>query len=136
MDGKRLNLQLSQNTPSANQKSAVQKPKAEDGQGTKLVVRNVAFEATRKDIVSLFSPFGQIKSCRLPSKFDGTPRCASLTLAERESWYNWFIGVDSLVPWSRCVDQYVPMLVACGLSGMSFLMGTFWPQKYLEKCLD
>jgi multiple RNA-binding domain-containing protein 1 len=27
-------------------------------------VRNVAFEATRKDIMGLFGPFGHIKSCR------------------------------------------------------------------------
>lgn len=41
---------------------------------SKLVVRNVAFEATRKDIVGLFSPFGHLKSCRLPKKFDGSHR--------------------------------------------------------------
>ncbi|KAJ9530616.1 hypothetical protein QJQ45_014764, partial [Haematococcus lacustris] len=40
----------------------------------KLVVRNVAFEATRKDIEGLFSPFGHLKSCRLPKKFDGSHR--------------------------------------------------------------
>lgn len=39
------------------------------------VARNVAFEATRKDIVGLFGPFGHIKSARLPRKFDGTHRC-------------------------------------------------------------
>lgn len=49
---------------------------AEDrkAKGTKLVVRNVAFEATRKDVAALFAPFGQIKSCRLPKKFDGSHR--------------------------------------------------------------
>ncbi|KAK1304495.1 Polyadenylate-binding protein RBP47C' [Acorus calamus] len=35
---------------------------------TKLIVRNVAFEATEKDLRQLFSPFGQIKSLRLPLK--------------------------------------------------------------------
>jgi RNA recognition motif. (a.k.a. RRM, RBD, or RNP domain) len=38
------------------------------------VVRNVAFEATRKDLVGLFGPFGHIKSARLPRKFDGNHR--------------------------------------------------------------
>jgi multiple RNA-binding domain-containing protein 1 len=38
------------------------------------VVRNVAFEATRKDIAGLFAPFGHLKSCRLPKKFDGNHR--------------------------------------------------------------
>ncbi|KAK7385142.1 hypothetical protein VNO78_30854 [Psophocarpus tetragonolobus] len=40
-----------------------------DKSSTKLLVRNVAFEATEKDLRRLFSPFGQIKSLRLPMKF-------------------------------------------------------------------
>ena len=43
-------------------------------EASKVVVRNVAFEATRKDILGLFTPFGHVKSCRLPRKFDGTHR--------------------------------------------------------------
>jgi multiple RNA-binding domain-containing protein 1 len=42
--------------------------------GTKLVVRNVAFEATKGDLRALFGPFGQVKSLRLPRKFDGQHR--------------------------------------------------------------
>ena len=34
----------------------------------------MAFEATRKDLVGLFGPFGHIKSARLPRKFDGNHR--------------------------------------------------------------
>jgi multiple RNA-binding domain-containing protein 1 len=41
---------------------------------TKIVVRNVAFEATRRDVQKLFNPFGTLKSCRLPKKFDGAHR--------------------------------------------------------------
>ena len=41
---------------------------------TKLVVRNVAFEATKRDIQKLFNPFGQLKQVRLPKKFDGAHR--------------------------------------------------------------
>ena len=41
---------------------------------TKIVVRNVAFEATKRDIQKLFNPFGALKSCRLPKKFDGNHR--------------------------------------------------------------
>ncbi len=57
-----------------------QKPKLPDT--TKMVVRNVAFEAIRKDIMGLFTPFGHIKSCRLPRKFDGTHRCALCEVRE------------------------------------------------------
>ena len=41
---------------------------------TKIVVRNVAFEATKRDVQKLFNPFGALKSCRLPKKFDGNHR--------------------------------------------------------------
>merc|ERR1711916_109182 len=36
------------------------------GKETKIIVRNLAFEATSKDIRELFSTFGQIKSVRVP----------------------------------------------------------------------
>ncbi|XP_057521728.1 multiple RNA-binding domain-containing protein 1-like isoform X3 [Amaranthus tricolor] len=38
---------------------------------TKLKVGNVAFEATEKDLRQLFSPFGQVKSLRLPKRPGG-----------------------------------------------------------------
>ena len=40
----------------------------------KLIIRNLAFEATRKDLVEVLGPFGHLKSCRVPKKFDGTHR--------------------------------------------------------------
>jgi len=74
----KLQLQLSKHKAAAaaadgSSKKKGSKRKEEEG-GTKLVVRNVAFEATRKDIVGLFGPFGHIKSARLPKKFDGNHR--------------------------------------------------------------
>ena len=68
--------QQQQAVKGSKQESA--KDAAAKGKGTKLIVRNVAFEATRKDVAALFAPFGQIKSCRLPKKFDGNHRCALL----------------------------------------------------------
>ena len=41
---------------------------------TKLMVRNIPFEATRNELRELFGSFGQLKSLRLPKKFDGTSR--------------------------------------------------------------
>lgn len=42
---------------------------------SKLVVRNLAFEATKKELTELFSAFGQIKSVRIPvKKYDGSHR--------------------------------------------------------------
>ncbi|EMD35195.1 hypothetical protein CERSUDRAFT_116663 [Gelatoporia subvermispora B] len=51
--------------------------KAEDAvkaKGTKMIVKNVPFEATKKDIRELFSAHAQLKSVRLPRKFDHRAR--------------------------------------------------------------
>jgi len=48
---------------------------ASEGSGNrKLVVRNVAFQATKAEIRSLFSAFGLVKSVRIPKKMDGKHR--------------------------------------------------------------
>lgn len=91
LDGHRLVLQLAQQQKAASAaqdgskkgKGALATPTGQES--TKIVVRNVAFEATRKDILGLFTPFGQVKSCRLPRKFDGTHRgFAFVEFATRE----------------------------------------------------
>lgn len=80
LDGHKLVLQLSLKkgaaggaTPAA---AGGKRKKSMLPDTPKMVVRNVAFEATRKDILGLFTPFGAVKSCRLPRKFDGTHRWA------------------------------------------------------------
>ena len=40
----------------------------------KLMIRNVPFQANRKELLQLFGSFGQLKKVRLPKKFDGTNR--------------------------------------------------------------
>lgn len=65
LDGHALILQLCHAKKDAQAGKKVDK----DRSSTKLLVRNVAFEATEKDLRQLFSPFGQIKSLRLPMKF-------------------------------------------------------------------
>jgi multiple RNA-binding domain-containing protein 1 len=41
---------------------------------TKIVVRNVAFQASKSDIRSLFSSFGAVKSVRIPKQMNGKHR--------------------------------------------------------------
>lgn len=48
--------------------------KNEKKKGTKLMVRNVPFQASRTEILQLFGSFGQLKTVRLPKKFDGGHR--------------------------------------------------------------
>jgi multiple RNA-binding domain-containing protein 1 len=42
--------------------------------GTKLLIRNLPFEANKKELRELCQPFGQIKSVRIPKKYDGEHR--------------------------------------------------------------
>ncbi|XP_030512934.1 multiple RNA-binding domain-containing protein 1 isoform X1 [Rhodamnia argentea] len=65
LDGHALILQLCQ----VKKDEQVINKADKDTSSTKLLVRNVAFEATEKDLRKLFSPFGKIKSLRLPMKF-------------------------------------------------------------------
>ncbi|XP_071920921.1 uncharacterized protein [Coffea arabica] len=65
LDGHALILQLCH----AKKDEQVPKIGENDRSSTKLIVRNVAFEATEKDLKQLFSPFGQIKHLRLPMRF-------------------------------------------------------------------
>ncbi|KAK6140463.1 hypothetical protein DH2020_025796 [Rehmannia glutinosa] len=62
LDGHALKLQLCKAKKDVHQCEKVKS-------STKLIVRNVAFEATEKDLRELFSPFGQVKSLRLPKRY-------------------------------------------------------------------
>ncbi|OHE92724.1 RNA recognition domain-containing protein [Colletotrichum orchidophilum] len=44
------------------------------GQRTKIVIKNLPFEATKKDIRTLFSTYGQLRAVRLPKKFGNSTR--------------------------------------------------------------
>ncbi|KAJ5876774.1 hypothetical protein N7455_000239 [Penicillium solitum] len=41
---------------------------------TKIIIKNLPFQATKKDIRSLFGAYGQLRSVRVPQKFDHTAR--------------------------------------------------------------
>lgn len=41
---------------------------------TKIIIKNLPFEATKKDIRSLFGSYGQLRSVRVPKKFDNSTR--------------------------------------------------------------
>lgn len=66
LDKHKIQLQLSKHgaPAAAAAVKASKSSKADKASGSKLVVRNVAFEATKKDVMGLFGPFGHIKSCR------------------------------------------------------------------------
>ncbi|KAL8762960.1 MAG: hypothetical protein Q9184_001110 [Pyrenodesmia sp. 2 TL-2023] len=44
------------------------------GRKTKIVIKNLPFEASKKDVRSLFGSYGQLRSVRVPKKFDSSTR--------------------------------------------------------------
>ncbi|KAI8973452.1 hypothetical protein BDF20DRAFT_977834 [Mycotypha africana] len=68
LDGHALEMKLS------HRKADTKSKKSKTPDTTKLVVRNVPFEATSRDLRELFSAYGQLKSLRMPKKFNGGHR--------------------------------------------------------------
>ncbi|KAI5287632.1 Multiple RNA-binding domain-containing protein 1 [Ascosphaera aggregata] len=48
--------------------------KKKAARATKIIIKNLPFEATKKDIYTLFGAYGKLRSVRLPKKFDRTAR--------------------------------------------------------------
>ena len=44
------------------------------GRKTKIIIKNLPFEASKKDVRSLFGTYGQLRSVRVPKKFDSSTR--------------------------------------------------------------
>ncbi|GAA5966213.1 hypothetical protein JCM3765_006090 [Sporobolomyces pararoseus] len=77
LDGHQLEFKFAQRgtttTSSSNSNSNSNKASGSETT-TKMLVKNVPFEATRKELRQLFSAYGQLKSVRLPKKMDNTTR--------------------------------------------------------------
>ncbi|XP_064648484.1 probable RNA-binding protein 19 [Lineus longissimus] len=72
LDGHTLELKVSnrQTQPTAKTKRKEASKKVQ--KSTKIMVRNIPFEAKLKEIEQLFKVFGELKSARLPKKLSGT----------------------------------------------------------------
>lgn len=71
IDGHAVQLQISQRgtkAPRGGQQGA--KAKQQGIKSSSICVRNIAFEATRKELYQLFGAYGTVTSCRLPKKSD------------------------------------------------------------------
>ncbi|XP_019858174.1 PREDICTED: probable RNA-binding protein 19 isoform X2 [Amphimedon queenslandica] len=73
LDGHKLELQLSHSAPSVSDAASatshkVTKSLMPKGPKNKILIRNVPFEASRKELSQLLSTFGKIKNLRLPKK--------------------------------------------------------------------
>ncbi|GJN93893.1 hypothetical protein Rhopal_006952-T1 [Rhodotorula paludigena] len=72
LDGHALDLRFAQRN--ADQVDASGSRNKASFTSTKLLVKNVPFEATRADLRQLFGAYGQLKSVRLPRKMDNKTR--------------------------------------------------------------
>ncbi|CAM9650766.1 unnamed protein product [Ectocarpus sp. 13 AM-2016] len=75
LDGHALELKRSTKRLTPATKASSSSSSQEDGlKRTKIIIRNIPFQATAKEIRELCSSFGQLKRVRLPKKFDGGHR--------------------------------------------------------------
>ncbi len=76
VDGHKLLLTLSKKKVQSTEdlKELKTKLKTEEVGGTKLLVKNLAFQATLQEVRDLFSEFGAVKKVRLPQKMNGQHR--------------------------------------------------------------
>lgn len=70
LDGHKIQLKLSHRQG----KTGTGNSRSRSGKSGKIIVKNLPFEATRKDVFELFSSFGNLKSVRVPKKFDKSAR--------------------------------------------------------------
>lgn len=100
LDKHKLTLQLSKRSATGSGAAGSKAKKAlqeADGKGAKLVVRNVAFEATKKDIMGLFGPFGHLKSCRCACAVVGYALTAARCVHRCMSWIGLVVVVAVVV---------------------------------------
>ncbi|KZF22119.1 putative pre-rRNA processing protein Mrd1 [Xylona heveae TC161] len=75
LDGHQLLLRMShKGMDAAEEQRNEANAKKLAGKRTKIIIKNLPFEATRKDIRALFGPYGKLRSVRLPKKFDSSTR--------------------------------------------------------------
>uniref|UniRef100_A0A8C9TAE6 RNA binding motif protein 19 n=1 Tax=Scleropages formosus TaxID=113540 RepID=A0A8C9TAE6_SCLFO len=72
VDDHQLELKLSERATRPAVRSARTKQTARKQTTSKILVRNVPFQATAKELRELFGTFGELKSVRLPKKVSGT----------------------------------------------------------------
>lgn len=82
LDGKTLELKRSERTLTTDIKSAKKTSKVTAQTGTKILIRNVPFQATAAEITELFKAFGEMKAVRLPRKMVGVEKHRGFAFVE------------------------------------------------------
>lgn len=75
LDGHKLLIRASHKAiDAAEERRKEDQAKRMAGRKTKIIIKNLPFEASKKDVRSLFGPYGQLRSVRMPKKFDSSTR--------------------------------------------------------------
>ncbi|OJD35483.1 pre-rrna processing protein [Diplodia corticola] len=75
LDGYKLAIKASnKGLDAAEERRKEDKAKKAAGRQTKIIIKNLPFEATKKDVRALFGAYGQLRSVRVPKKFDASAR--------------------------------------------------------------
>eukprot|EP00605_Chrysophyceae_sp_TOSAG23-4_P000162 GSChrysophyteH1.ASY1.ANO1.185.1 assembled CDS len=76
LEGHRMEVKMSDKklSSSSRRKEKTSAPKPSDKTSCKIIIRNIAFQATQNELKSLCSTFGSVKKVRIPKKMDGTHR--------------------------------------------------------------
>ncbi|XP_058014288.1 probable RNA-binding protein 19 isoform X3 [Ahaetulla prasina] len=72
VDGHQLEVKISERATKSTAATARKKQVGKKQVNSKILVRNIPFQATVKEIRELFSTFGELKTVRLPKKMFGT----------------------------------------------------------------
>ncbi|KAF8259088.1 hypothetical protein EI94DRAFT_1774016 [Lactarius quietus] len=115
----------------------------EKAKTTKMLVKNLPFEATRKDVQELFGAYGKLKSVRLPKRFDRRSRGFAflefVTRHEAENAYNalkhtHLLGRHLVLEWAQEGDANIDELRK--KAGVGFGDGSDMPGKKRKLVLD
>ncbi|KAM4827370.1 putative RNA-binding protein 19 [Thomomys bottae] len=72
VDGHKLELRISERATKPSETSVRKKQVSKKQTTSKILVRNIPFQASQREIRELFSTFGELKTVRLPKKMAGT----------------------------------------------------------------
>ncbi len=75
LDGHKLVIKASnKGLDAAEERRKEDKARKLAGKRTKIIIKNLPFEASKKDVQTLFGTYGQLRSVRVPKKFDHSAR--------------------------------------------------------------
>lgn len=75
LDGHNLLIRAShKGVCAAEDRRKIDEAKKIAGRRTKIIIKNLPFEASKKDIRALFGSYGKLRSVRMPKKFDSSTR--------------------------------------------------------------